>query len=437
MASQETLASLDFGDAARLDGSLSDRARGLMGSEILKIAAEIREIVRAGGTVCNLTVGDFNAKYFPIPAGLKSRIEAALEAGETNYPPSDGVLALRHAVAKRFAKDWGVTYPLASVVIAGGARPILYAAYQCVLNPGDAVVYGVPSWNNNHYSWLSAAKKIELHTGEKEGFHPMPEQVEAHLPQAQMICLCSPSNPTGTVIEPERLRAIAQAVVDENRRRDRQGRRNLFLLFDQVYAGLVFGDAHHVHPVALCPEAAPYTISLDAVSKQFAGTGLRVGWMLAPPPIAARMRDYLGHVGAWAPRAEQVAVAGFLEDDEAVATWRKEMSARVDERLEALYAGFMELKRAGYPVDCVPPQGAIYLSMRLDLVGRSLDGKPVTSNEAIRQILLSEAGVAVVPFQAFGLPDETGWFRISVGAVSMEEIRAAFPRMRRLLDRLA
>jgi len=85
----------------------------------------------------------------------------------------------------------------------------------------------------------------------------------------------------------------------------------------------------------------------------------------------------------------------------------------------------------------VPPQGAIYLSMRLDLVGRSLDSKPVTSNEAIRQILLSEAGVAVVPFQAFGLPDETGWFRISVGAVSMEEIRAAFPRMRRLLDRLA
>jgi aspartate aminotransferase len=97
----------------------------------------------------------------------------------------------------------------------------------------------------------------------------------------------------------------------------------------------------------------------------------------------------------------------------------------------------MELKGAGYPVDCVPPQGAIYLSMRLDLVGRQLDGKVIASNEAIRQILLSEAGVAVVPFQAFGLPDETGWFRISVGAVSMDEIRDAFPRMRRLLDRVS
>ncbi|HEX5042265.1 MAG TPA: aminotransferase class I/II-fold pyridoxal phosphate-dependent enzyme, partial [Candidatus Polarisedimenticolaceae bacterium] len=254
--------------------------------------------------------------------------------------------------------------------------------------------------------------------------------------QAQLLCLCSPSNPTGTVIEPDRLRAITQAVVDENRRRDRQGKRNLFLLFDQVYAALVFGGARHVHPVAVCPEAAPYTIALDAVSKQFAGTGLRVGWMLAPPPIAARMRDYLGHVGAWAPRAEQVAAAGFLEDDDAVAAWRREMSARVHERLTALHTGLMELKRAGYPVDCVPPQGAIYLSMRLDLVGRTLDGKPLASNEAIRQVLLGEAGVAVVPFQAFGLPDETGWFRISVGAVSMEEIREALPRMRRLLDRL-
>jgi len=437
MTSQETLASLDFGDAARLDGSLSGVARGLMGSEILKIAAEIREIVRAGGAVCNLTVGDFNAKYFPIPAGLKTRIEAALEAGETNYPPSDGVLALRQTVARRFAKDWGVTYPLASVVIAGGARPILYATYQCVLDPGDAVVYGVPSWNNNHYAWLGSAKKVELPTGEKEGFHLTPEQVQPHLAQAQLICLCSPSNPTGTVIDPERLRAITQAVVEENKRRDREGRRNVFLLFDQVYAALIFGEARHVHPVALCPEAAPYTISLDAISKQFAGTGLRVGWMLAPPPIAARVRDYLGHVGAWAPRPEQVAVAGFLDDDEAVAAWRREMSARVNERMQAIYDGFMELKGAGYPVDCVLPQGAIYLSVHLNLVGRKLDGNPIASNEEIRQVVLNEARVAVVPFQAFGLPDETGWFRISVGAVSMDEIRDAFPRMRRLLDRLS
>jgi aspartate aminotransferase len=434
--SQDILASLDFGNAARLDGSLSERARGLLGSEILKIAAEIREIVREGGSVCNLTVGDFNAAQFPIPEGLKARIHAALDAGETNYPPSDGVLALRKAVAERFAKDWGVTYPLASVVIAGGARPILYGAYRCVLDPGDTVVYGVPSWNNNHYAWIAAAKKVELPTRGEEGFHLTPEQIAPYLGEAQMICLCSPSNPTGTVISADRLRAIAEAIVDENRKREATGKRQLFLLFDQVYASLAFKDARHVHPVALCPDVAPYVISLDAVSKSFAATGLRVGWMLAAPPIAARIRDYLGHVGAWAPRPEQVAVAGFLGDDAAVTAWREEMSARVLERLEALYAGFMELKREGLPVDCVSPQGAIYLSMRLDLIGRQLDGKTIETNEEIRQLLLSEAGVAVVPFQAFGLKDETGWFRISVGAVSLAEIRAAFPRMRALLQRV-
>jgi aspartate aminotransferase len=434
---QQTLTTVDFGNLALVDASLSQRARGLLGSEILKIASEIREMVAAGKVVCNLTVGDFNAKYFPIPEELKARIHEALDAGETNYPPSDGVLALRQAVAARFAKDWGVVYPVESVVIAGGARPILYGAYRCVLDHGDTVVYGVPSWNNNHYAWISGARKVELPTRGQEGFHLTLAQIEPHLHEAMLICLCSPSNPTGTVIDPERLRAITRAVVDENRRRDRDGRRNLFLLFDQVYASLAFREARHVHPVALVPEAAPYVISLDAVSKSFAGTGLRVGWVLAPPPVAARLRDLLGHVGAWAPRPEQVAVAGFLADDDAVHRWHAEMSVRVLERLDALYAGMDELKRSGYPVDCVSPQGAIYLSLRVDLIGRTLDGTPIETNEQIRQILLNQAGLAAVPFQAFGLMEETGWFRISVGAVSLEEIRDVLPRLRGLLDRVS
>jgi aspartate aminotransferase len=94
------------------------------------------------------------------------------------------------------------------------------------------------------------------------------------------------------------------------------------------------------------------------------------------------------------------------------------------------------MKEDGYPVECVTPQGAIYLSLKLDLIGRKVGGKPMATNEAIRQLLLQEAGFAVVPFQAFGLSEDTGWFRLSVGAVSMEEIESCFPRLRRLLDRL-
>jgi aspartate aminotransferase len=108
------------------------------------------------------------------------------------------VLALRQAVAKRFARDWGVTYPLASVVIAGGARPILYGAYQCVLNAGDAVVYGVPSWNNNHYSWLTSAKKIELTTGERGRLPPHPGAGAAATSRRRNSSACAlPATPRG------------------------------------------------------------------------------------------------------------------------------------------------------------------------------------------------------------------------------------------------
>ena len=154
---------------------------------------------------------------------------------------------------------------------------------------------------------------------------------------------------------------------------------------------------------------------------------------MAAPAVVARMRDLLGHVGAWAPRAEQVATAKFLEDEAAVGEFRREMDARIVDRLQALHGGFARMKAEGLPVECVEPQGAIYLSLRLDLIGRRFAGRPISTNEEIRRLLIDEAGLAVVPFQAFGLKEETGWFRLSVGAVSMAEIAELFPRLRRVL----
>jgi len=425
---------LDFGDPQLLDRSLSERARGLVGSEILKIAADIRKMVAAGQEVCNLTVGDFNAKYFPIPDVLMRGIQQALAEGETNYPPSDGVPALRRAVAEFTVREWGANYPLESVLIASGARPILYATYACVLDPGEKVLFPVPSWNNNHYSFIFQAEAVRVPTQPENGFMPTLDQLAPHLSDARLLCLNSPLNPTGTVMAEKDLRSICEAVVEENARRTREGRRHLFLLHDQVYACLVFGEARHLMPVALVPEVAPWVISLDGISKSLASTGLRVGWVLAAPALVKRMKSLIGHVGAWAPRPEQVALARYLDDVDAVRTYQTEMNQRVQQRLDALYSGFSAMKADGYPLDCIDPQGAIYLSLRLDLVGRSVGGEQLDSNEAIRQFLLDRAGLAVVPFQAFGLEGESGWFRLSVGAVSMEEIAALFPRLRKLFD---
>ncbi len=429
---EPTCPPLDFGDPGLVDRSLSERVRGLIGSEILRIAGEIRELAATGRPVCNLTVGDFNPHLFPIPPQLHEGIRKAYESGETNYPPSDGMMILRRAVTDYVAREWGVRYPVESVLIASGARPILYAAYRCVLNPGETVVYPVPSWNNNHYAWISAARAVEIPTTPEQGFMPTLRQIAPHLSEARVVCINSPLNPAGTVIDRDELLAITTAVVEENERRTKQGRQHVFLLHDQVYGALVFGDARHVHPVALVPESAPWVISLDGVSKAFASTGLRVGWVCAAPAVVARMKDLVGHIGAWAPRPEQVAFAEFLRDEAACRTFQAAMRARVQERLDALWRGLTGLKAEGLPVDCVHPQGAIYMSLRLDVVGRMLDGERIRTNEDIRRVLLERAGLAVVPFQAFGLKEDTGWFRMSVGAVTVEDIEQAFPRLRRL-----
>jgi aspartate aminotransferase len=416
------------------DLGLSTLARGVVGSEILRIAAEIRALTAQGAAICNLTVGDFDPALFPIPPELLEATRDALAEGHTNYPPSDGVLALREAVARAYARDLGLRYPVESVLIASGARPLLYGAYQTLLDPGDAVVYPVPSWNNNHYAYLARAKPIELTVSAANNFFPTAEQLRPHLAEARMLILNSPANPTGTVIDRDELAAIAKLVVEENARRKKAGARPLWFVFDQVYWSLTFGGVKHVTPVELVPEVAPYTLLLDALSKAVCATGLRVGWGLMPPAVRRRMADILGHVGAWAPKAEQVATARLLDAPGVMGAFQAAMRANVKARLDALHEGFTQLAKEGYPVEAIAPQGAIYLSARFDLFGKTLHGRVMRTNDDIRRALLEIAGLAVVPFQAFGLRGDTGWLRLSVGAVSLEAIHDAFPRLRHLMQ---
>src|SRR5689334_7387653 len=204
-----------LGDPARVDASLSNLARGVVGSEILRIAAEIRALKARGAAICNLTVGDFDPAQFPVPAALLEGVRAALAEGHTNYPPSDGVLALREAVARFYARELGLAYPVESVLVTGGARPLLYGSYRTVLDPGDVAVYPVPSWNNNHYSYLCGAKAVELPVRADENFFPTPDELRPYLSStgARLLLINSPLNPTGTVIDPEVLRRISELVV--------------------------------------------------------------------------------------------------------------------------------------------------------------------------------------------------------------------------------
>jgi len=416
--------------------SLSSHIQGLVGSQILQIAADVRRLQAGGREICNLTVGDFDPREFAIPRGLHDGIVRALRDGHTNYPPSNGVPELRRAVAEYCARLWGVRYPAESVLIASGARPAIYASYAAAVDPGDVVIYPVPSWNNDHYVYLSRAKGIALATSSDHHFMPTADDLRPQIGAARLVCINTPLNPTGTVMPAASMQAIAELIVEENRRRERTGARPVFLMADLVYGELLFRGATNAHPVALVPECAPWVIALDGISKCLASTGLRVGWVVAHPAVAERMNALIGHVGAWAPKPEQMAVAEFLADTAALDGFLSAMRSRVLERLEALEDGVVELREAGYPVDCVEPQGAMYLSLHLDWFGRKLDGAPLATNEDIRCAVLDGAGIAMVPFQAFGLAEDTGWFRLSVGAVTVEDIVTMFPRLRALMDRL-
>lgn len=418
------------------DEHLSKLSRGLIGSEVLRIAAEIRTLVREGHSVCNLTVGDFDPREFRPPDQLLAGVQKALADGHTNYPPSNGVLELRQAVSRFYAREFGLEYPVESVLVAGGARPLIYATYRALVDPGDRVAYPVPSWNNNHYCYLTGAQGVQIEVGRESAFHPTPDQVRAVLPSIRLLALCTPLNPTGTAIDPEALAEICRDLVAENQRRSARGERPVFLLFDQVYWALEFGRMIPQSPPAMVPEVAPYTVMLDAISKSLAATGLRVGWSVASPAVTQRMSDLLGHVGAWAPKAEQVATAEFLDDAEAFNAFRREMQEKLRARLDRLYRGFAALKAKGLPVEAVEPEGTLYLSAHVNLFGRSLDGKRMENNEDIRKALLTGAGLAVVPFQAFGLAREDGWFRLSVGAASIEAIEQGIERLGAMLGRM-
>jgi aspartate aminotransferase len=413
--------------------ALSRLARGLTGSEILKIAGEIRTLCEQGREICNLTVGDFSPKEFRIPARLEQLIRQMFVSGETNYPPSDGTKEARQAVVDFYRRALGLEYPLASTVIAGGARPIIFAAYAAVVDPGDKVVYPIPSWNNNHYTYLTGAVPVEIIVGPETNFLPTAKLLRPHIHDARLICVNTPLNPTGTVMARGEVEAIARLVVDENARRAARGERPVMILWDQVYWMLTFGDSKHWAPPQLVEEAKDYTIFVDGISKAFAATGLRVGWTVAPPQIAARMRDILGHVGAWAPRPEQLAVAKFIGETEAMAAFHETFIRELQMRLNLLYDGIEAMRRDGLPVRAIEPQGAIYLSVQFDLFANSA----IRTNEDIRRLLLEEAGFAVVPFQAFGLKQETGWFRLSVGAVSPDDIARGLARVRRAVEAAA
>lgn len=411
-------------------------AEHLIGSEIIKLGNEIRERVNKGEQVYNFTIGDFDPKIFPIPGALKQHIIDCYNEGFTNYPVANGYPELRAQVSRLIKRTQGLDYTPDEILIAGGARPVIYATYAAILDPGDKVLFPSPSWNNNHYTHLSGAVPIIVETRPEDNFMPTAADLAPHISEVQLVALCSPLNPTGTVFGRRQLEEICDLILEENNRRG-PDEKPVYLMYDQIYNLLIYGDSEHVDPVTLRPGLRPYTIYVDGISKSLASTGVRVGWCFGPALIVDKMKSILGHVGAWAPRPEQIATARFLAQDEAVDTYLKWIKTEINARLDGFYQAFESMRISGYPVQAIPPRAAIYMAVRIDLEGKQKpDGQIIRTTDDATDYILSEAHLAIVPFYAFGSSRESKWYRLSVGTSSLSDVKESVSALRLALDRL-
>lgn len=416
---------------------ISHLAEGLKGSEIIKIAGEVNALKAQGEQIYNQTIGDFDSNIFPIPDELRKAIIDAYIDNQTNYPAANGVEPLRKSVSNYLSKYLELDYSPNEILISGGARPLIYAIYQTILDVEDTVLYPVPSWNNDAYTYLARNKAVIVETLPENKFMPTVEDIKPHVQDVNLIALCSPLNPTGTTFDKETLLAISQLVIKENKRRAAQSSKPLYVLYDQIYWQLTYGTIEHYNPVSLVPEMRDYTIFVDGISKAFAATGVRVGWAFGPSHVIDKMKAMLSHIGAWAPKAEQVATAKYLEDFEAISKYISHIKEELNFRLVVFYDSFTRLKNNGFPVKAIQPEAALYLTVQFDLIGKTTDsGQKLNTIKEVTSYLLQDAKLAVVPFYAFGASADSNWFRLSVGTAKKEDIDTIFDLLEKALQRL-
>tara|TARA_B100001996_G_scaffold382027_1_gene372786 strand:+ start:847 stop:2115 length:1269 start_codon:yes stop_codon:yes gene_type:complete len=405
------------------DWRLSDMANGMERSRILAIAASVRKLISEGKEVAPFTVGDFSPNQFEVPAALVDGIIESIDAKETNYPPAAGLPELRTSLSNWMQHRYNLDVGSEGIIVGSGARPVLYAAFRLLLEPGDGLAHGVPAWNNHYYVHLNDAVDIPLIGTPESRFLPTATQIKNHIKDVRVLILNSPLNPTGTCFRFDELKSICKVILAENDRRLSTNEKPVILVYDQVYSTMTAEDVQHLHPVQVCPEIYQYTITLDAISKSLTGTGLRLGWMALPPELSPPVVALIGHMGAWPARPIQKAAATLYADHELLDTYFEDLDARIAKRMNILQNRLSALEK--YGVGFVKPEGGIYLTTQFDL----FEMLNIETNEGIREWLLNEAGVAIVPFQAFGLEEDTGWFRISIGAVSPEQIEDAMDRL--------
>ena len=387
---------------------ISQRCRAISPSATLTVDARAKAMRAEGIDVIGFGAGepDFNT-----PQVVLDAFKEALDRGQTRYTPVAGTLELRTAIASRMFNDHGLQYSTDEIIVCNGAKHALYNAFQAILNPGDEVIVDKPCWvSYPEMVRMAEGRPVFLNCPESQGFLPkMDDLVRCISPRTKAFVLNTPSNPNGCVWTREQLRELADLAVEHD----------FYIIADEIYEKLVYGDAKHYSIASFSPAVKRRTILINGVSKAYAMTGLRIGYACGPKEVIQAMVKYQSHAPSSANAAAQHAAAVALTMDQ---TCVEEMRKVYEQRRNKL----VELINDIPGLSCRMPSGAFYVMMNIrGIQGKTFDGRVLDSSATIAEMMLEHAHVAVVPGVAFMAE---GYCRMSY-ATSMENIVEGMKRI--------
>ncbi|MBQ6644601.1 MAG: pyridoxal phosphate-dependent aminotransferase [Saccharopolyspora sp.] len=392
---------------------MSARIGGISESATLAVDAKAKALKAAGRPVIGFGAGEPD---FPTPQPVvDAAIAACSDPRNHRYSPASGLPELREAVAAKTLRDSGYQVEPSQVLITNGGKQAVYQAFAALLDPGDEVLLPAPYWTTYPEAiTLAEGKPVVVPTDDSTGYLASVEQLEAaRTPRTKVLLFNSPSNPTGAVYPPEQIAAIGRWAVEHG----------IWVITDEIYEHLVYGDAEHVSMPVAVPELADTCVVLNGVAKTYAMTGWRVGWMIGPNDVIKASTNLQSHLSSnvanVSQRAALEAVSGPLD---AVA----EMRSAFDRRRRKI----VDLLSAIPGVSCPEPEGAFYVYPSVKgLLGKEIRGQRPQTSVELAEIVLEQAEVAVVPGEAFGTP---GYFRLSY-ALGDDDLAEGVGRVAELL----
>jgi aspartate/methionine/tyrosine aminotransferase len=377
-----------------MSGRVSDLLGGLAPSATLAVDAKAKALKAAGEPVIGYGVGEPD---FPTPAHIVEAAAAACYVPSNHkYTPTAGLPELREAIAEKTLRDSGVAVKASQVLVTNGGKHAVATGFMTLLNPGDECIIPAPYWTTYPEAvYLAGATPVPVMTSQKNGFRLTVADLErVRTPKTKLVVFVSPSNPTGAVVAPEEVAAIGQWAAEHD----------IWIMADEIYEHLTYGDAKHVSIAAVSPELGDRWIIVNGVAKTYSMTGWRIGWMIGAPDVMDAAINYqsqtTSNISNISQRAAIAALNGGLDEVYA-------MRKAFDRRRQTM----VSLLNGIDGVSCPVPEGAFYCFPNVQgLLGRSFGGQVASSSSELATILLDTIKIAVVPGEAFGAP---GFFRFS------------------------